>query len=82
MTDLEADVVVLGSGIAGLSFALKMAQEHDVLLLTKKRALTRTPTTPAAVLQQCWAPTMTSSTTCVTPWWPGRASVTGGPWRP
>ena len=36
MTDLEADVVVLGSGIAGLSFALKMAREHDVLLLTKK----------------------------------------------
>lgn len=38
MTDLEADVVVLGSGIAGLSFALKMAPGHDVLLLTKKES--------------------------------------------
>jgi len=36
MTELEADVLVLGSGIAGLSFALKMAEEHEVLLLTKK----------------------------------------------
>ncbi len=36
MTELKADVVVLGSGIAGLSFALKMAEEGDVLLLTKK----------------------------------------------
>ena len=36
MTELEADVVVLGSGIAGLSFALKMAEEREVLLLTKK----------------------------------------------
>ena len=36
MTELEADVVVVGSGIAGLSFALKMAAVGDVLLLTKK----------------------------------------------
>ena len=36
MTELDADVMVVGSGIAGLSFALKMAAVGDVLLLTKK----------------------------------------------
>ena len=36
MTELDADVMVVGSGIAGLSFALKMAAVRDVLLLTKK----------------------------------------------
>ena len=36
MTDLDAHVLVVGSGIAGLSFALKMAAVGDVLLLTKK----------------------------------------------
>ena len=36
MTDLEADLLVVGTGIAGLSFALKMATVGDVLLLTKK----------------------------------------------
>ena len=34
--NLEADVLVVGSGIAGLSFALKMAELGEVLLLTKK----------------------------------------------
>lgn len=32
----EADVVVVGSGIAGLTFALRMARGASVLLLTKK----------------------------------------------
>ena len=36
MTELDADVMVVGSGIAGLSFALKMAAVGDVLLFTKK----------------------------------------------
>jgi L-aspartate oxidase len=36
MTELDAHVLVVGSGIAGLSFALKMAAVGDVLLLTKK----------------------------------------------
>ncbi|HCR04673.1 MAG TPA: L-aspartate oxidase, partial [Gemmatimonadetes bacterium] len=36
MTDLDAHVLVVGSGIAGLSFALKMTAVGDVLLLTKK----------------------------------------------
>lgn len=34
--DLEADVVVVGSGIAGLTFALEAARGASVLLLTKK----------------------------------------------
>jgi L-aspartate oxidase len=33
---LETDVLVVGSGIAGLSFALKTARYADVLLVTKK----------------------------------------------
>ena len=36
--DFEAEVVVVGSGIAGLSFAWKAAQHAKVLLLTKKNA--------------------------------------------
>lgn len=34
---METGVLVVGSGIAGLSFALKMAAVGDVLLLTKKQ---------------------------------------------
>lgn len=34
--ELQADVVVVGSGIAGLTFALRMAHGSSVLLLTKK----------------------------------------------
>ena len=37
--DLSAPVVVVGSGIAGLSFALKATRHAPVLLLTKKNAV-------------------------------------------
>jgi L-aspartate oxidase len=36
--EFKAEVVVVGSGIAGLSFALKAAKHARVLLLTKKNA--------------------------------------------
>ena len=43
MKQLETDVLVVGSGIAGLSFALRASRFADVLLLTKKaRADTNT----------------------------------------
>lgn len=33
---LECDILVVGSGIAGLTFALRVARSHRVLLVTKK----------------------------------------------
>lgn len=39
MANLDTDVLVIGSGIAGLTFALRVAEYHDVVLVTKKARL-------------------------------------------
>ena len=36
MTVLDTDILVVGSGIAGLTFALRVAREADVVVVTKK----------------------------------------------
>ena len=36
MANLDTDVLVVGSGIAGLTFALRVAEHFDVILVTKK----------------------------------------------
>ena len=37
--DIDTDVLVIGSGIAGLTFALRVAERNDVVLVTKKASL-------------------------------------------
>ena len=39
MSHIDADVLVIGSGIAGLTFALRVAEHADIVLVTKKASL-------------------------------------------
>jgi len=39
MANLDTDVLIVGSGIAGLTFALRVAEHFDVVLVTKKARL-------------------------------------------
>jgi len=39
LADVQTDVLVIGSGVAGLMFALKVAQHGTVALVTKKHAM-------------------------------------------
>ena len=57
MREVRVPVIVIGSGIAGLSFSLKVSDLADVLLVTKKAegsSQYRAPIRPASSAQRAW----------------------------
>lgn len=49
----STDILIIGSGVAGLSFALKVAPFARVALITKKSGPTLPPTWPKAEWRRC-----------------------------
>ena len=55
--------LVLGGGVAGLTFALEAANHGSVLVLTKRQRSEGSRSTPRAASPRCSAPTTISSST-------------------
>jgi len=66
--EIKTDFLVLGSGIAGLSFAVKASALGDVAVVTKKNNLNPTQTTPKVVLPLSTIKRIVMNTTSRTLW--------------
>lgn len=83
---IDADVVVVGSGVAGLTTALRCtAAGLATVVVTKARLDDGSTRWAQGGIAAALGEGDTPSSTSTTPWWPGRASATRrrcAPWSP
>ena len=64
---MQSDFLVIGSGLAGLTFALKAAQHGSVIVLTKDRLPESATAYAQGGIASVWSPRTPSRSTARTP---------------